>query len=318
MSSDDSYRQWAARITAVQQQKMTPVQRQCMKEAADRQQLVLKARAKTYNMQQQSTDLRRKWAGGITSLSASHAVTAPLPAGAYAARCEEVQQEMAHVSREYSGEEAQGVIDQFVALQNSEGGMGEVGAAGNLAIEQANEEVQSALEQLKCIPANEAEQETKFKVYETFAERTEHIRMQLFNFVEENKEALGEHAAQDFQRRLESIDSEQNMGVGEEAEEDVWFVYHMAVQVDRNVVMMNKILEDFDRKLSLLSNQTECPVCLDPFASEGEKRAEVLGCCHSVCKHCWHHLQRLAVGRTLCPMCRYQEFYVAVSGGAPE
>ncbi len=78
--------------------------------------------------------------------------------------------------------------------------------------------------------------------------------------------------------------------------------------------MMNNVMADFDRKLELLSSQTECPVCFDAFTSDGEKRAEVLGCCHSVCKDCWKNIQQLAPGRALCPMCRYEDFYVAVSG----
>ncbi len=81
-------------------------------------------------------------------------------------------------------------------------------------------------------------------------------------------------------------------------------------------VMMNQVMADFDRKLALLSSQTECPVCFDAFAAEGEKRAEVLGCCHSVCKDCWKHIQQLAPGRPLCPMCRYEDFYVAISEAA--
>merc|ERR1712107_28771 len=88
-----------------------------------------------------------------------------------------------------------------------------------------------------------------------------------------------------------------------------WFVYHMMKQAERNNLKMAGTLDTFDKKLKFLAqnDQIECPVCLENF-SDGMKAAETLGCCHKVCKECWHNWTKLSHGRPFCPLCRQEDF----------
>ncbi|KAJ0015524.1 hypothetical protein NQD34_009144 [Periophthalmus magnuspinnatus] len=50
----------------------------------------------------------------------------------------------------------------------------------------------------------------------------------------------------------------------------------------------------------------ECPVCTEPFQTQGEHRAAVLHCNHPVCQRCLQSVQRLSrdPSRLRCPLCR--------------
>jgi len=91
----------------------------------------------------------------------------------------------------------------------------------------------------------------------------------------------------------------------------------MMRQAERNNRNMASILDEFDKKLKFLAqnDQVECPVCLDSFDS-GAKAAETLGCCHKVCKECWHNWAKVMRGRPFCPFCRHEEFIGAVAARA--
>ncbi len=54
---------------------------------------------------------------------------------------------------------------------------------------------------------------------------------------------------------------------------------------------------------SVMSNLDSCPVCLEPYhRSEGERKAKILPCLHTVCLSC---LQEIIVGDSIkCPLCR--------------
>ena len=49
---------------------------------------------------------------------------------------------------------------------------------------------------------------------------------------------------------------------------------------------------------------------------QGPHAAEVLGCCHSVCRECWAHMELLAHGPVPCPLCRRQDFMLQLSASA--
>ncbi|KAK7896126.1 hypothetical protein WMY93_021451 [Mugilogobius chulae] len=50
----------------------------------------------------------------------------------------------------------------------------------------------------------------------------------------------------------------------------------------------------------------ECPVCTEPFQTQGEHSAAVLHCNHPVCQRCLQSVQRLSrdPSRLKCPLCR--------------
>jgi hypothetical protein len=50
-----------------------------------------------------------------------------------------------------------------------------------------------------------------------------------------------------------------------------------------------------------------------PPHPQGARAAEVLGCCHCVCADCWGHIETLARGQPLCPLCRREEFMMRLA-----
>jgi hypothetical protein len=166
--SSENHTEWRLRIAEVQRQRMTPEQLQRMKEMADRQMMVVKARATSYNMQKKSNGLRKMWATGVSALSdtTEERHNAPLSASVYMERCELAQQEMEAVSKEIDEEEEKEALSEYLALQNSAGSAvsGEDPLADNVGAKEADDEVEAALEQLKAFPSNDQEEETKFKV----------------------------------------------------------------------------------------------------------------------------------------------------------
>merc|ERR1719478_2102425 len=91
----------------------------------------------------------------------------------------------------------------------------------------------------------------------------------------------------------------------------------MMRQAERNNLRMAAILEGMEKKLEFLASndQLECPVCLESFDGE-ERTPETLGCCHKVCKECWHNWSKVTRGRPFCPFCRHEDFLGAVAARA--
>lgn len=175
--------------------------------------------------------------------------------------------------------------------------------------------VQTLMQQLRIEPADAAECAAKFQLYEGYGLEVEGMRGTLLQFHEESKPTLPPAIVTDMDRQVRSIDSQDAMRIPDETRE--WFVYHMMRQAERNNLNMASILDGMGKKLKLLAanDQVECPVCLDTFG-EGPKGPETLGCCHKVCKECWHHWAKVMHGRPFCPLCRHEEFLGAVAARA--
>merc|ERR1719277_351847 len=101
------------------------------------------------------------------------------------------------------------------------------------------------------------------------------------------------------------------------AESNVWFVYHMMRVAERNNFKMSGCLDNWGEQLRKLtdSDQPFCPVCLENFEPR-LRPPETLGCCHKVCRECWHKwgefMQSLGK-RAFCPCCHHQEFIGAIN-----
>jgi len=150
-------------------------------------------------------------------------------------------------------------------------------------------------------------------LYEGYASEVEQMRGSLLTFHEETKPTVPAVIAADMDKQVKGIDSAEAMGIPDDARE--WFVFHMMRQAERNNLKMANILDGFEKKLEFLAknDQTECPVCLDPFTEDGDHAAETLGCCHKVCKECWESWSAVMQGRPFCPLCRHEEFLGAVA-----
>lgn len=177
----------------------------------------------------------------------------------------------------------------------------------------ATSTVDNLLKQLRREPNDEAECAAKFLLYEGYNSEVEKMRETLLNFHEETTSTVPAAIAFDMNKQIKDIDSTEAMGIPENARE--WFVFHMMRTAERNNLKMAGILEGFEKKLEFLasSDQSECPVCLEDFASEGNHVPETLGCCHKVCKECWIHWSSVMGGNPFCPMCRQDEFLGAVA-----
>merc|ERR1711865_56032 len=175
--------------------------------------------------------------------------------------------------------------------------------------------VATLLQQLAREPIETVECAAKFSLYEGYASEVENMRNTLFKFHEESCPTLPSTIVTEMNRQIHGIDCAESMGIPDRSRE--WFVFHMMRQAERNNMKMASILDAFDKKLKFLAqdDQLECPVCLDSFDNDA-KAAETLGCCHKVCKECWHNWARVMHGRPFCPFCRHEEFMGVVAGRA--
>lgn len=182
---------------------------------------------------------------------------------------------------------------------------------------EAASEAVDLLGDLRIEPANDAERAAKFALYETLADTTGQVRRDLLSHWDECKTLFEGNAAAAMDREIKRIDREDNLGIADEGQESCWFVYSMAAKTQANASMMNGIVRDIDRKLALLGQQSECPVCLEDFDA-ATRRAHVLGCCHKVCIECWEHWQEENHGHGYCPLCRNDDFLGVMFQYSPE
>lgn len=182
------------------------------------------------------------------------------------------------------------------------------------ATDESVHRLEELLKQLRTEPAEDDEVVAKFALYETYGQEVERMRSELFTFYEDSKQDLPTAVARDMEKRLKAIDSHEAMGIPDEARE--WFVYQMMKRAERNSWAMDNALAALKAKFELLakSTQTDCPICLEAF--DEERPAEMLACCHSVCKECWSHWTTVKNGHPFCPLCRHVEFITTLASQA--
>lgn len=120
------------------------------------------------------------------------------------------------------------------------------------------------LEQLSEEPTDEEEISAKFLLYEGFAKTIETIRESTMQFWDENRDQFTGLSAAACERDVKSIDSEQAMGIYEDADRLKWMVYGMTKKVNENSKMINNVLASLRARLQLLGEQdVTCPMCLE-------------------------------------------------------
>jgi len=227
-----------------------------------------------------------------------------VPAGAVRAAAEESDEDEDEAIQEAAAIMGPG----DVAIMSAEAaGAGAAGAAAAQASSDA------LLQQLRREPAETSECAANFQLYEGYGQQVEKIRKLLFDFCEESLQSVPAAIAADMRRQLGGVDSQETMGIPDD--DRVWFVYHMMRVAEKNNRGMASILDGFQRRLEYLASndQTECPVCLEPFAEAGSGAAEVLSCCHKICQQCWGQWKRVTRGRPFCPLCKHDEFLNVVA-----
>jgi len=175
-------------------------------------------------------------------------------------------------------------------------------------------EVSAQLVQLRAEPADPEVRAAKFLLYEAYSIEVGSIRQSLLEFQAESRPFLPLSTIRAMDEQAAAIDSEEAMSIPAESRE--WFAYHMLRVAERNNVAMARKLEDLEQQLafSVHSEPIECPACwahLDVV----QNPFETLGCCHQVCKECWHtwsQFMRSQNKNPFCPLCHCDEFRQAV------
>jgi len=173
--------------------------------------------------------------------------------------------------------------------------------------------VTDLLEQFRQEPQQKDECAAKFALYEGYASEVKKMRKNLVCFCKETFPTLPRAIRADMKKTLKVVDTREAMSVPNDPTS--WLVYHMMRRARQNNQAMTIILHEFEEKLRHLreSTQTDCPVCLERFASEGKNAAQTLSCCHKVCAECWEQWTAATNGRPFCPLCRHGKFMDEVS-----
>merc|ERR1719231_1404322 len=171
------------------------------------------------------------------------------------------------------------------------------------------------LAQLRAEPADDAEAEAKFALYEAHAEAVATVRDALFTLWAGARADVGDGAPV-FERALRGVDARANLELDEDSR--YWFVYSMATAVSANEAKIARVMRELRAKLEMLAAQTECPVCLERLPTGGAAPATTLGCAHRLCHECWRHWSATCRGAhkaPYCPLCRQDEFIGDVMAG---
>jgi hypothetical protein len=115
-------------------------------------------------------------------------------------------------------------------------------------------------------------------------------------------------------RSVDSIDGQDRMGADEV--QGVWIVYGMMQQAHSNYTFIYSAVRDINTKLALVSETPDCPICTEAMGGASGREAKILQCCHKVCKECWDEWSEVCSHQghaPLCPVCRNQEFLVAIA-----
>jgi len=160
------------------------------------------------------------------------------------------------------------------------------------------------VEQLRNEPADDAEAETRFKLYEAFFEKIVKLRAELDALFVECVSCITTAGKPGLKREMSKIDHPTNLSVADPRPGE-WIAAGMVAAVARNLVKLTQFLDSLQQRLKLEASQTECPICLDGF---GGKQVEVLSCFHRVCTECWDEWGHVCNGQPMCPLCRHDEF----------
>jgi len=312
-----SQTQWLRKCSRIQETNASPEQIELAKRKAERSARITKASRKAGKLQKSNIMCQRSWNTSVREMAETS--SAPLAersirmreSSAVAKSRLSAVQRIAHESDDEEGESTLDLMGAEMGVQT---------AAPVEALEaQGQLEMSALLEQLRVEPCEEAETGAKFELFTDYLDTVEKMREETFAFFEEAKADFHASAAADVERKLQQIDSHENMGV--EFSESRWFVYDMTAKAGTNSAMIGGILAMIKARLELLARtEDSCPICLENLVScDGETM--VLGCCHKVCGECWSHWAEMQGRNVFCPLCRNEEFLGALmrsAGTLPE
>lgn len=338
-ASEADQTRWLRHVSLVQVERMTPEMREGLSQRAERQRRTETARRATISWSNHAQRSQTLLSEGLRQMSvannseafeatarrwqsaqeASTIRASSMSETAAALRRNEAQAEAADAAiwRD-DDDEAEGLAEVSRLVSQGLDGSEGPGPLRPLQAAEGDEAFEALVAQLRAEPADEVEMAAKFAMYETYGQEVERMRTELFALYEEHKADLPPAVARAMDAELRAVDREEALGIPDEARD--WFVYHMMRQAARNNRHMSGVLQAFGKKLELLakSDQSECPVCLEPFGAD--RPSETLVCCHCVCRACWEQWSAVMRGRPFCPLCRHEDFLGVIAvrdeGGA--
>jgi len=322
---------WVERVRSVQQSRATPEQLAEVRQRAEqmrRRSECVKRASRISKTQQLST---AAWSKGMRSVSAQECLMIASPMQSAEASHQEMNRTLdlsATAMVRLGGTLTPGATNRNEDELDAELAMMSAQLVENGAIDQADADnadnanngteaaqgIDEVLRQVEREPEDDEARAAKFALYESFAKVVEEARAATLGLWSEVKSELGAaRVVQQIERELAAIDSERNMGLHFDGPQRVWFVHGMVKTASRNATLLNRTLAGIRTKLELLTQQTECPVCLEcfdasPTASDAPRAATTLGCAHKVCNECWQHWCELQGRNAFCPLCRHEEF----------
>lgn len=221
----------------------------------------------------------------------------------FQSRIQEAQTRMLADADAGQAEETLNALEREIGTLNVE--------SGAAAVLDTEEDAKAVLETFRKEPADSKKTEEKCKVFESYFAAIEKLRKDIDTFWLESSEIFEGRSKQECERLMKNtLDSEAAMGVHDRT--DVWIMWLMLRQCQRNEVSMRGLLKTLESRLQILGGQDDCPVCLDTLEdAEGEHPVTTLGCCHKVCTSCWKYWVQMQPA-AFCPVCRQHDFLDAV------
>lgn len=221
---------------------------------------------------------------------------------------------------EAGNEEAMHQMEQFVQQQQIAIVSASAGGLSPAAVPDESPEEQrdfaSLLEQLRSEPSQPEESEAKFTIFTAYLNTVEELRSQALALWETVRQqgVFPASVLAGLQRSVASIDGQDRMGANEM--QGVWIVYGMMQQAHSNYTFIYNAVRDINTKLTLVTETPDCPICTSPMGGTSGREEKILQCCHKVCKECWDlwtEVRANAGQAPMCPVCRNQEFLVAIA-----
>ena len=332
--SSEDVEAWLQRVRSAQCERMTPQQRAQLQRRADRSRDVMVQAKKCKALKDsavRSHVLAHEALQQISSASSASAERRPGACSAVSERWQLAQEaseeRQERVLSRLRGVSAMEVIDVAEdSDEEEEQCMAEVaqivGARESPAMAAPMEAIARApdaafeglLAQLRTEPDSDEERAAKFQLFEGYAQQMEKTRKSLVDFHTECETKVPPAVARGMALQMKQIDSHDAMSIPND-DGRTWCAYHMMRATEQNNRAMAAVLGGLQKKLEQLekNDQTDCPVCLEPFAAEGPRVPETLSCCHKLCQECWVNWKQVTHGAPFCPLCRHEEFLGVVT-----
>jgi serine/threonine protein kinase len=191
------------------------------------------------------------------------------------------------------------------------------------------------LEELRSEGDSDHDREKKFRLFESYSKAVETLRSDLLALWERSTKLIAKTPLYDeIDRDLSFVTSASHAMCVEEDVDGRWIAYEMTKKAAQNNDLMASILTRIEAALAEVGEaneqeaegesawahgssdaQPDCPVCMETLAQQAEPPHVIQRCKHRVCANCWDQwvqVQHLHNRTPFCPLCRREDFVVAI------